>query len=311
MNLRVPETAEEARRSHVEAPVFRRALLWGLRNVPLSTQEASLPGWATLFYLQVPHVRRALEANLAHLTGLGFPWLQAAAFGAFVNYCRSVASAYRLHAGLESGVRVSVEGRHHLEAALAAGRGAILATGHLGHWQVGPYLLRDERLPPTTVVMAEEPHEGVQALEGELRDSRLRVVYPARTPFLGLALRAALAKGEFVALQMDRPSSAGGVEVACLGGVATFAAGPAQLARLCGAPVVPAYFPRVGDEVRVLIEPALWSRPGVAPEVAERELTARLAESYGRQVRAHPEQWYNFYRFWREPEGSEDAHARG
>jgi len=293
-----PHTPEEARQSHLESAAWRQMLLWGLRNVPVPLQRASMPLWAAFFYAQVPHVRRGIERNLARLLGLRAPRLQIAAFRTFTNYCSCIANAYRLHAGAPLTIPALTTGLEGLRDTLAAGRGAVLATGHLGNWHLGPYFLGQHDLPPITVVMHEEPDPETQRIESSLRDRRMRVVYSSHAPLLTLELRSALLRGELVGVQMDRPSLGGGMPVTCAGRRAVFALGPALLARACDVPVFPVFFPLDGDGVRILVEPPLWSRHTTDRGADHAELSERLAAIYARMIRRYPEQWFNFYEFW-------------
>ncbi len=294
----VPRSPAEARRSHLESAAWRRTLLWGLRNVPVGVQHATMPLWAAFFYAQVPHVRRAIERNLERLIGVRGLRRRRAAFRTFTNYCRCVANAYRLHAGAELRLPAVVSGLERLRRYLDAGQGLILATAHLGNWQLGPYLLAHHGLPPVTVVMNAEPDAGAQQLEAALRDQRLRVVYAGQSPLLSLQLRAALARGELVGLQVDRPPPGTGLRVPCAGREASFAAGPAQLAWACGAPIVPVFFPLEGRGVRIMVEEPLVPERTGDRERDVRALTARVAALYAQMIRAYPEQWFNFYDFW-------------
>jgi KDO2-lipid IV(A) lauroyltransferase len=298
--LRIPRTPADARRSHLESELWRRALLWGLRHVPRSVQQASMPLWSLFFYLQVPHVRRAIESNLARLLGTRTRVeRQRVAFFTFTNYCRCIANAYSLHAGIDVDIPVKVTGLTHLTSVLSSQRGAILATGHVGNWHLGPYFLAQHGLPPVTVVMHEEPDRGAQEMELELRDKKMRVVYSGQSPLLSLGLRAALKKGELVAFQMDRSSADGGLEVPCAGGHASFALGPAQLARLCDVPVVPVFFPMEGRGVHIVVESPLWASQSGDRQRDHLQLTSELAEVYAWTIRRYPDQWFNFYEFWK------------
>lgn len=296
----IPHNPTEARASHLESLFWRRALLWGLRAFPHRVRQASIPLWAAFFYAQVPHGRRALESNLGRLLEVGSPGRELWAFRTFTNYCRCIANSYGHLLGQELELSRPISGLSNLRAALAHGRGAVLATGHLGNWHLGPHFLRDDGLPPVTVVMHQEPDSRTQQLEQRVRDSRMTVVYSGRDPMVSLSLRGVLARGELVAFQMDRGpgDGASGIRVPCAGGEVTFAAGPALLARVCDAPVVPAFFPLEGDGVRTILEPPVW-----APRSADRrrdmyELTARLAGVYERMIRRYPDQWFTFYDFW-------------
>jgi len=307
-------------------------------------RRATMPLWSAFFYLQVPHVRMAIESNLVQLLGLKPPRLQLWAFRTFTNYCHSIANAYLPYIGVDPGLEVELTGGEHLRGNLHPGRGAIVATGHLGSWQLGPHYLDRHGFPPVTVVMTEEPDSDAQRIVAEIRDHRpreagglpwsagrapqtdpareagglpwsagqaretdatrgawtARVVYPGRSPLLGLELRATLRRGELVAFQMDRPSADGGLRVPCLGGQATFAAGPALLARTCDVPVVPVFFPVEGRRLRILVEPPLWARRTGDRQRDVLELTRELSRVYEGMIRRYPDQWFNFYDFWGE-----------
>ena len=246
----------------------------------------------------MPHIRQAIEENLSRLLGLTSPHKQISAWNTFTNYCRCVAHAYSMHSGIDLNIPTSIVGYEKIEPLFTNGQGVIMATGHLGNWQIAPYLLKKQKLPQITVVMNEEPHEGTQHLEDIYRDKQMRVVYPGRSPLLSLELRAALYRGELVGFQMDRPSATGGISVNCAGGQASFASGPALLSRACGVPVVPVFFPLDGKGIQIRIEKPLWAKRTNDRQQDLQELTSRLAECYSRTIRLYPEQWFNFYNFW-------------
>ncbi|MCD4748112.1 MAG: hypothetical protein K8R59_01955 [Thermoanaerobaculales bacterium] len=56
-----------------------------------------------------------------------------------------------------------IEGRQYLEAAIEMGRGGLLICGHIGSWQVGPYLLG--RLLGQFHVVARPPDNPYVALD--------------------------------------------------------------------------------------------------------------------------------------------------
>ena len=296
----IPHTPAAARQSHLESVFWRKTLRAGLRLVPPALQRVTMPMWSGLFYLQVPHVRRAIHANLRHLHGMRSPRRDLVAFRTFTNYCSCVASAYRFYAGGELDLEAEVKGLVNMERALEGGQGAVLATGHLGNWQLGPHFLSRHGFPQVTVVMEAEPDPGVQRMEQDSRDQQMRVVYPRQSPLLSLQLRSALRRGELVGFQMDRPLDDRGLRVPCAGGMASFAPGPALLSRVCQVPVVPVFFPVVDRKLQISIQPPMWAERTADRDADLLELTSRLAAVYGVQVRRYSDQWFNFYDFWDE-----------
>src|ERR1044072_9611554 len=98
----------------------------------------------------------------------------------------------RIAAGL------AIEGLVQLEAALAAGKGAILAIPHLGGWEVGGTWFVRQGFPLTVVVEALEPPELFQWFV-KLRESFGFTVVPLGVR-AGTALGRALPAKQIVPL---------------------------------------------------------------------------------------------------------------
>jgi len=282
-----------------EGPLWRRVFLLGVRHLPRPVQAASMPLWAALFFGPLPRVWADTARNLQQLAG---PLPAAAAarrcFRLFVNYAQAITDSYRCHVGGALPVRPEYHGRERLRAALDAGRGAVVVTGHLGAWQLGPYLLADDGLGPLTVAMAEEPNLALQRFLASFAHP-FEVVYTTASAFGTLALKAALARGGVVAMQLDRPLGQSFVTLPFCGRPARFATGPAALARVTGAPLVPTFLvmrePAVVEvHVEEPIPVAHTSRRGVDLMAA----TQRAVAAFERHARTAPEQWFNFYDFW-------------
>jgi len=232
------------------------------------------------------------------------------AFRTFINYCHCIANTYRCHLGQQFSLPTRVKDLFHLEAALEKKKGVILVSGHLGNWQVGPYLLLEHKLPETTIVMNEEPNTVVQTMEEGWRNRKLRVLYPGRSVFGALEVKKILDRGEMIGLQMDRIIADDGIWIRCGTHDALFSKGPAAFSVLCQAPIVPVFFPFEGKTVNIIMGEPLWPE-----ETADRRsrqhqikrITQRLASIYLEVIQRYPEQWYNFFQFFKEA-GSGKTH---
>ncbi|HYT26384.1 MAG TPA: phosphatidylinositol mannoside acyltransferase, partial [Actinomycetota bacterium] len=104
---------------------------------------AFLLGWVGgRVYYQVDERRRdALRSNLRHVLGPGVApaELERVVRRGFASYGRYWIEAFRLEdLSLDEVVRrMDFEGREHLDAAVASGRGVVFATPHLGNWDFG------------------------------------------------------------------------------------------------------------------------------------------------------------------------------
>ena len=310
-------------RHRYEGPFWRRLFLVGVRYIPQPLQIASMPLWAGIFYGLVPSARRLVEANLDRVMGYAPPAVRhLRSFRLFVNYAQSITNLYALHLGQELPVEAAFdsEQRAKLLAILAQGRGAILVTGHLGFWSLGPYVMEYHGLPVPLLAMAEEPNRAVQAWEEQFR-KKWRIVYTTGSPFASLELAATLRRGELVAMQLDRHLGSSYVRIPFFGAPAAFPLGPAMLGRVTRAPLVPVFMVREGARgLRVMLEEPIYVEHTRDRDSDLLEATTRAVNIYESYVRRYPYQWFNFHDFWATPEptqaedleaGDGDALRRG
>lgn len=303
-------------RHRYEGPAYRRLLLGGIRYIPPALQRLSMPMWAGIFYGLLPEARRIAERNLDQVLGPASGIERhRRSFRLFHNYAQTLADNYALHFGRRPLKPESI-GRPNLLNAVAQGKGVIAATGHIGMWQLGPFLAQWNGLPTFYMAMAEEPNPLVQEFEARFRQS-FRILYTTGSPFSALELLQVLRKGHILGLQMDRHIGGKTVAVPFCGRPAHFATGPATLARLSGAPLIPSFFlvepepsslgPR---RVSHVVEP-----PIEVPHTADKErdifeATSRLVAVYERYVKRYVMQWYQFHDFWEAPARATPDEAR-
>lgn len=249
----------------------------------------------------LPAERSRVRANLERvLTGASPRELEAAVGDTFANFGAFFADLLLLNRVGSSRLHPYIAermGDEHLDAAFAAGRGAVLVTAHLGNWELGGRLLACRPGAPRTHVVLSAEEDA--ALERHLRVDAPELRFVTRThPTSTLGLLAALRRGEVVAMQGDRPTGERGDRlVSFFGSPAAFPLGPIVLARAAGAPVLPAFCTMVADRrYRVDVGSPIWVKPG--EETAGLEAMVAVLE---RAVRAHPTQWFNFFDVWAPP----------
>lgn len=189
--------------------------------------------------------------------------------------------------------------------ALRAGRGALFISAHFGNVEVArAFALRVPEFRITALVHTQNATHIDQVLKDASAAYGLRLL---QVTDLGadtaVLLKARIDRGEIVVIAGDRPPigpDARTVRVAFLGGTAPFAIGPYVLAHVLECPVYAFFCVREGNAYRLVLEPlaervALPRRGRVD---ALRTAAGRFAASLERQVRQHPYQWHNFFRFW-------------
>ena len=182
---------------------------------------------------------------------------------------------------------------------LSKGRGVILLSGHYGNWELGGVAMsRVFRLPLAVVAMPEASEE-VNQLRNEIRTRMgIETIEVRRALDTALQIRKKLADNKIIALLMDRQHGRDREAVTFLDRQAWFLRTPVQMAYLSGAPLVPCFIERRGRRFSI--------RPGtpiiVDPALPRDQALAVAAQQFATQlevrVRAHPEYWYHFYRYW-------------
>jgi len=194
---------------------------------------------------------------------------------------------------------VSVEGLEHLKAALGGGRGVVLATGHLGNWELLNARLGIEGLP-ITIAVREVYDARLDAIATAVR-SRFGADVVPRGVTAGRRLAVALRTNRAVGLLIDQDiRDIPGVFVPFFGHEAWTPSGAATLALRSRSPTVPGFIHRRPDGGHLItIDPPLPDPPEGPLEGRIRELTAASTAAIERAIRRHPEQWVWMHRRWR------------
>jgi len=213
------------------------------------------------------------------------------------SYARYWREAFRLPsmdlAAQARSIDASVSGKEHLEAALAAGRGAVLALPHSGNWDMAGVWLTQTHGQFTTVAERLRP-ESLYRRFVEYRESLGFEIFPLsggeRPPFE--QLRDRLEAGGVVCLLGERDLARHGVPVTFFGEPTRMPAGPARLAVDTGAALLPVHCWFTESGWGFSVEPPLDVSGGVE------DATQQLADRFAANIAAHPEDWHMLQPLW-------------
>lgn len=241
-----------------------------------------------------------LRKNLARVIGVPpeeVPdQLMRASLASYARYWRE---AFRLptmnHGVLARRLHESFQGFENLDAALAAGRGAVVALPHSGNWDMagvwavqryGTFTTVAERLQPESLY-----RRFIDYREG-LGFEVLPLSGGGRPAFEVLCER--LREGGLVCLMADRDLTRTGVEVEFFGEATRMPAGPAKLAIETGAALLSdhSWFESDGGW-GFRIQPPLDCSSGDV-----RAITQALADQFAEGIAAHPEDWHMMQPQW-------------
>jgi lauroyl/myristoyl acyltransferase len=210
----------------------------------------------------------------------------------FANYARYWHEFFRMQDATPEWIEshFDLEGAEHLDAALAAGGGAILALPHLGHWDLAGAYLAVRGYPISAVAETVEPPELFEWFVASRRRVGIEVI-PLDDAAAGGVARA-LAANRIVCLLADRDLTGNGVPVTFFGEETTVPGGPAMLALRTGAPLLggSVYFTAHGGHVGRVAAPIPAVREGRLRDDVGR-VTQALVGHMEDAIRLAPEQW--------------------
>ncbi|QBJ98305.1 phosphatidylinositol mannoside acyltransferase [Rhodococcus sp. ABRD24] len=213
------------------------------------------------------------------------------------SYARYWREAFRLPsmdlAATAAALDASVEGQQYLEAAMARGRGAVIALPHSGNWDMAGVWCTQNWGGLSTVNERLKP-ESLYRRFVEYRESLGFEIFPLsggeQPPFAELAKR--LRENKIVCLLGERDLAAKGVPVTFFGEPTRMPAGPAKLAIETGAELLPAHcwFTDGGWGFSV--------GPPIDVSVGLDAATQALADRYAANIAAHPADWHMLQPLW-------------
>jgi predicted LPLAT superfamily acyltransferase len=211
-----------------------------------------------------------------------------------------------LLAGVKTKFTVDHEGGDILDRISQTGKGGILISAHIGNWEIAGQLLN--RLNTTfNILMYENERESIkQYMDNVQKEKRVNII-AIKDGDMGhiIELHNAFARNELLVLHGDRfREGTKTYEATFLGKKANFPAGPFILAAKFGVPVTfvfavkesPTHYHFFATEPIELKR----TRSEAQTEEAARGLLNKYLEEFEKMVHRYPEQWFNYYPFFKE-----------
>ncbi len=243
--------------------------------------------------------RDAVIHNLAHITG-GKDGLEELARRVFLNFGRYLVDFFLMYKTVDRKFvdeKISIVGREHLRRALAAGKGGIILTAHIGNWEMGAAVL-DKMGHPVTAIALPHKNPKVNILFNKQREAHGVCVVPTTS-----AVRRcmeALRKERLVAVLGDRDFGSFGVPLDFLGRKTLIPKGAAFFSCRTGAPIIPTFLTPDGKGCYTLAFSApIFPPAGVEKnsEAAMVDLMKQYVPVIERKVKEDPTQWLMFREF--------------
>jgi lauroyl/myristoyl acyltransferase len=291
-------------RFHITGIFWYRVHGFILRVVPEPLLEAVAACFAALFFVCLRRIRSAVAANLEAVLGpCGWRERQRRIFRVIWSFgwCMNERTE-RLTT--DRPFVIETEALDLWHEATRGGRGLILITAHIGNYEVGSMMPAQKEGRRVHLVREPEGDPEAQAYVKGVLDRfsqhRFEEHFATGDPSLGLALLAALRRGDIVALQGDRPrTGAPAIPVRLFGRPFELPHGPAALARVAGVPMLPVFVFREGRRrYRIVFRPPIEVERTAPRETSIARAMEQVAAEIEGAIRREPYQWFCFRRLW-------------
>ena len=271
-----------------------RFFIFLIRNAGLGAAYGFLAFVVIYFVPFAPKATSAIWFYNRHILGYGrlraFRYL-------FIHYYRfgqTIIDKIAISAGMERHFSFEFDNYPEFLRILDSGSGVVMIGAHVGSWEAGARFFGDYARKMNIVLYDGEAAGIKEALESNSQESGLKVIAVNGDGLENIIrIKNAIDAGEYVCFQGDRyVNEDGTIEADFMGRRARFPRGPFLVASRMGVPVVFYYSMREkGRKYRFsFVEATAKSEKGLLEEYLS--ATERI-------VRSYPQQWFNFYKFWK------------
>ena len=188
---------------------------------------------------------------------------------------------------------VEIEGREHLEGVLAQGKGAVIATGHAGNWELMGGALSQAGFPIIGVAMRQRDAAMDRFINEYRRLVGMHIIYKNDVREMFRMMK----EGWVVGLLADQDTNRhDGIVLDFFGKPTNCVPGPAAMARSAGLGVIPGYITRKKDGTHKIILYAPRTKDKRADIRTAEQAVNRVLEQH---IREHPEEWFWLHDRWK------------
>ena len=209
---------------------------------------------------------------------------------------------FAIYAGRRNFFKVEITGNEHFYSLLDGDKGFVMASSHVGNFELSGYLLRQEKKRICAIVYGEEAKELMNKRIAALGFNNIYTVPVTNDMSHIFVLNEALQNGEIVSMPCDRNfGSAKSVECDFLNGKADFPQGAFALAAMFDVPVIAIFvMKKTASKYHVYVKPLSVD---CCENIKKHEKITLLAQAFSSELEnmtlKYPEQWFNFYNFWK------------
>ena len=272
-----------------------RIFMWLLRNLGIRASYILL--YVVALYYFFFSVKSNKHCYFFFRRICHYPPLKArlAVYRSYYVFGQTILDKVAVQSGIDTHIFTNTfEGRELLYEMSGLNKGAILISAHIGNWEMAGHFL-NKLNTPVNLIMFDEEHQRIKALlTGSMTERKFRII-AIKPDFSHLfKIHKALQEKEFICIHGDRFISERPYITEFLGHKAAFPRGPFELAKRFNVPYMFVFAVKQSRTHYHFI--------ARLPDPAASDSVEAMIEDYlhhvEKIVRAHPEQWFNYFDFW-------------
>jgi len=267
-----------------------------IRTLPYPSVLALFRFLALLAWIVDPFHRRIARTQIH--AALDVPNVDRLVMKVFMNEGELLVDSVRYAFLSDSEIRerIVVEGKEHLDEALASGRGLMIFTGHIGNWEILSHVPRI--LGTRFCVMADKRNDPLlESIVDEIRSRSGATILPP-TGKARMLIRE-LKKGRTIGMVVDkRGKPKGGLYCTVFGMPAVTNPAPAFIAIRGNALVLPVYVVKRNKAYHICFSRAVDAAGFGEGKEGIQALSDFMQSWVASVVRQYPDQWFWLYSRW-------------
>ena len=209
---------------------------------------------------------------------------------------------FAVFAGQKDVFEVEIIGNEHYERLASGEKGFIIAGSHVGNFEIAGYLLNSTKKKINSLYYSGETETVKENRSKMLGVNNVSLITVSNDMSHLFALNTALQNGEIIGMPCDRNhGSTKSIECDFLRGKADFPVGAFALATNFDVEVLAIFVMKISTKkYKIFVQPC---KGALNASENKKEKIENLAKSYVGElesiVKQYPEQWFNYYEFWK------------
>ena len=192
-------------------------------------------------------------------------------------------------------------GAENLKKLVADKKGGILLGAHLGNWEIAGHFIAnyDNKI---NILLYDAEHKHIKEYLDSVTGGKKFNIIPIKDDISHVyAISDALERNELICMHADRFVNTNRTHHASfMGEDAQFPVGPFQIIKIFKAPYTFVYgIKKKTTHYNFFARPVRYVEPGTTID----SMVTDYAHDLEEMVKQYPEQWFNYFDFWKKPEG--------